>query len=106
MAGDALGGTADDPLDNLEHHAAFAGQSDLQMVPNFRPNRAIKIADAGFADYIRTLADLTHPINSFEDLMGVLCLRLDYIIAHGCCASDHGIDHLDTGAELAASVLD
>lgn len=101
-----LVGTTDDPLDNLEHHAAFAGQSNLQMVPSFRPDQAIKIEESGFADYVRALGDLTHPINSFDDLIAALCLRLDYFVAHGCRASDHGIDHLDTGAEMPASVLD
>ncbi|MBV1869032.1 MAG: glucuronate isomerase [Marinosulfonomonas sp.] len=101
-----LVGTTDDPLDSLEHHAAFSGQGDLRMVPSFRPDRAIKIEDAGFADYIQALAELTHPIQNFDDLVAALCVRLDHFVAHGCRASDHGIDRLDVGAELSATALD
>jgi len=94
-----LVGTTDDPLDDLSHHAALAG-GDVRVIPTFRPDPAMQVGAAGFAGYVDRLEAATHPIRGFDDLVGALAMRLDHFVAHGCRATDHGIDHLELGAEL------
>ncbi|MGY6709255.1 MAG: glucuronate isomerase [Rhizobiaceae bacterium] len=103
-----LVGTTDDPLDTLEHHAAFAGTgSSIRMVPTFRPDRAIAIEQAGFAGYIDALAETAGvSIDGFDDLVGALHKRLEHFVAHGCRASDHGINTLDMPDERGTPDLD
>ncbi|MHA7874885.1 glucuronate isomerase [Roseivivax sp.] len=100
-----LVGTTDDPLDTLEHHAALK-DAPWRVVPTFRPDPAVKIEAAGFADWVARLEEMTHPIRGFEDLVAALELRLDHFVAHGCRAADHGIDRLDAGAPVSEATLD
>lgn len=100
-----LVGTTDDPIDTLEHHAAMRG-SDLRVVPTFRPDKLIQIEAPGFSDYLKKLEALTHPIQSFDDLIAALERRMDHFVAHGCRASDHGINHLDAAEIPSAAALD
>ncbi|MGE6776032.1 glucuronate isomerase [Vreelandella titanicae] len=103
-------GTTDDPLDSLEHHQAFAAsphKGGLSMVPTFRPDRALAIEGAGFNNYLEKLETLTgQPISTFEHLVSALTDRLEYFIANGCRAADHGIGQLEQADELSASQLD
>ncbi|TVP51179.1 MAG: glucuronate isomerase, partial [Halomonas sp.] len=103
-------GTTDDPLDSLEHHQAFAAsphKDGLAMVPTFRPDRALAIEGPGFSAYIDKLESLTgQPISTFEHLVSALTDRLEYFIANGCRATDHGIGQLEQADELSASQLD
>ena len=50
--------TTDDPVDNLEHHRAFASQSHLtKMLPAFRPDRALTVNQpASFNRWVERLA--------------------------------------------------
>ncbi|OIQ28003.1 MAG: glucuronate isomerase [Alphaproteobacteria bacterium MedPE-SWcel] len=100
-----LVGTTDDPVDTLEHHAAMAGL-DIKVVPTFRPDKAVQIEAGGFAAYIDRLEALTHPIQSFEDLVAALVMRLDHFVSHGCRAADHGINYLDAADIPGAGILD
>lgn len=103
-------GTTDDPLDSLEHHQTFAAspqRDGLTMAPTFRPDRAFAIEGPGFTGYIEKLETLTgESIKSFDDLAAALTNRLDYFIANGCRAADHGIGQLEPADELTASQLD
>ena len=103
-----LVGTTDDPLDTLEHHAAFAATgSSIRMVPTFRPDRAIGIEQAGFAAYVDALAEVSGvAIDGFDDLVRALEKRLDHFVEHGCRASDHGINTLDLPDDAGAPDLD
>ncbi|WP_158784395.1 glucuronate isomerase [Pantoea sp. BAV 3049] len=90
-------GTTDDPLDSLEHHRKIAADKDftVEVAPSWRPDRVLKIELDGFADYIHKLelvADVV--IRRFDDLRKALTKRLDHFVAHGCRASDHGIENL------------
>jgi len=102
--------TTDDPADDLAHHRAFAaeGGTGLRMIPSFRPDRALALADAGFPAWLERLAAAAGcpPIRSFDDLLGALTLRLDVFAALGARAADHGIDHLFDGDERGAAALD
>lgn len=105
-----MAGTTDDPVDTLEHHKTLAEEPDfgVEVRPSWRPDKAFKIEADGFADYIGLLgraADIE--IRSFTDLCDALDARLAHFDAHGCVASDHGIDvvryaPVPTDADLSA----
>ena len=85
-----LVGTTDDPTDDLTHHAAFAGvEDDLQMVPSFRPDKAVVIN----ADWPAYLEKLGGPAD-YDALLEILENRIDYFHARGCRVSDHGLEQL------------
>lgn len=88
-------GTTDDPLDSLQHHRAIAADRafDIEVAPSWRPDKAFKIELEGFVDYLTQLeavADIA--IDGIASLRAALLRRLDHFAAHGCRASDHGIE--------------
>lgn len=88
--------TTDDPIDDLVHHKAVATEGfQVKVLPTWRPDKAVKIDIAGFADYIPKLAAVSGvAINRFADVTKALGLRLDHFAAHGCKVSDHAIDNV------------
>ena len=91
-------GTTDDPIDSLEWHEKIKADSsiDFMVCPSFRPDKAININKAGFVDYINQLAKSVgkDSLNSADEVMAALDERLDFFKAHGCKATDHGIDYV------------
>ncbi len=90
-------GTTDDPIDTLEWHKKIAkeGVCTAQVLPSYRPDKAVNIDKAGFVDYIKALgkaADMQ--INSVADVKAALIKRLDYFCEMGCKATDHGLDYI------------
>ena len=88
-------GTTDDPADSLEWHRKIADDAsfDIEVAPSWRPDRSFKIELDGFVDYMHKLeaaADVS--ITRFDDLRQALSRRMDHFAAHGCRASDHGIE--------------
>ena len=64
--------TTDDPCDDLVYHKKLKEDSsfNVQVLPTFRPDRALNIEKADFADYIRKLSEAASvDINSFETLV-------------------------------------
>ena len=92
--------TTDDPIDNLRHHKAFANpsppqSSTLQMIPAFRPDKAILIQNEGFGAYIQQLGKVVdNEIQSFADLLQALQNRMDFFHENGCRLSDHGLEQV------------
>lgn len=88
--------TTDDPIDDLAHHAAVKQSGfEVKVLPTFRPDKAVKIDIAGFAEYIVKLAEVSGvQINRFADVTKALGLRLDHFAANGCKVSDHAIDNV------------
>ncbi len=84
-------GTTDDPADSLMSHGALREDKSfpVQVVPSFRPDKAVNIDKPGFAAYIGQLCG--GPVNIGE-LKEALVLSLDRFQALGCRASDHGLD--------------
>lgn len=85
-------GTTDDPCDSLEYHKALQADASFQtkVCPTFRPDKAVQIANSGFADYIRRLATVCRmSINGIDDLCRALANRMDYFEQAGCHVSDH-----------------
>lgn len=95
--------TTDDPADTLAEHEEIArSQLKTRVFPAFRPDKAMRIAAPGFAEYLAKLsacADVS--IGSFADLVTALGRRVDYFHARGARLSDHALD-----AQLPAVVPD
>ncbi len=103
-------GTTDDPIDSLEWHDKLAADETMETVvaPSFRPDKAINIHKAGWADYMTALAKSvgkTH-LSTMDEVLDALENRLEYFHARGCKASDHGLDYVpfqnDTVAQADA----
>ena len=87
--------TTDDPVDDLRYHKLIAADStiDLQVLPTFRPDKAMNIELDWFNDWIDELATVVgKKITELDDLLEALEERMDYFSSTGCVVSDHGID--------------
>ena len=97
MSNVKLIGTTDDPVDSLEWHKKIAesGCCKAKVVPSYRPDKAINIDKAGFAEYIGALGKASGmEIKTANDVKKALSLRLDFFCENGCRASDHGLDYV------------
>lgn len=89
--------TTDDPLDNLEYHIRMKNENaDIQMIPAFRPDKAMEIAQAdAFRIYVAKLSVVSNmAINEFNDYLLALKSRHDFFHANGCRLSDHGLEEI------------
>jgi glucuronate isomerase len=88
--------TTDDPADNLEYHKLLSEKKlNFQVLPTFRPDKAINISNDGYADYLKKLSEsCSMAINSYTDLMEVLKARIAHFSATGCRVSDHSLESL------------
>ncbi len=92
--------TTDDPADSLAAHESIAADPDcdFQVLPAFRPDGIVNIHKAGFTGCIRQLSEVCgREIDSLDSLFGALHERLEHFAAHGCVASDHGLDRVPFG---------
>ena len=90
-------GTTDDPVDDLVWHKKLMEDKsfDVTVGPTFRPDKALNIDKAGWADYIATLSQVSGiNIKTPADLKKALSLRMDLFDSCGCRASDHGLDYI------------
>ncbi|CAM3594175.1 MULTISPECIES: glucuronate isomerase [Paenibacillus] len=85
--------TTDDPADSLEFHRRIQRNPEITAVvaPAFRPDRVLDLTHADFAGYIRQLGEAAnHAVDTYEELLEALKLRIQYFHDHGCRLSDHG----------------
>ena len=96
MSNVAMIGTTDDPCSDLCWHEKLAASDfPVKVLPSFRPDPAINIHKPGFADYIKKLsAACALEIQTIADLKAALTQRIEFFDAHGCRASDHGLDRI------------
>lgn len=90
-------GTTDDPIDNLEYHIKISKDEnfDCEVRPSFRPDKALKIQGADFANYIKLLGETENTeIKDYETLLTVLEKRLDFFVENGCQITDHSIERV------------
>lgn len=90
-------GTTDDPVDDLAWHEKIAADPTITTVvaPSFRPDKAINIHKAGWREYIEKLGQsVGKKLAAVEDVLAALTERLEHFRAHGCKASDHGLDYV------------
>jgi len=108
----AMIGTTDDPCNDLPAHAELAALGWQTLVcPTFRPDPALSPRKSGFAAYLGRLGEASGvEITTVSDLRTALSRRMDHFAAHGCRASDHGLDYipfrLASEAELNAILAD
>ncbi len=89
--------TTDDPVDLLEYHAKIREDESftVQVLPAWRPDRAMNLEKADFTDYIRRLSEVSGiNIDSFASLIEALRVRMDFFAANGCLISDHGLEYV------------
>lgn len=92
--------TTDDPVDSLCAHEKIAADPSFstKVLPAFRPDNAVNVQKSTFPDYIKLLAgESCQPIDSLDSLFDALHARLDHFAAHGCVATDHGLDRVPFG---------
>lgn len=90
-------GTTDDPIDNLQYHIQIANDKDFdcEVRPSFRPDRAVKIQDKLFFDYVSKLSDASNiQIKNYSDLLKALEQRLDFFVENGCNITDHSLERV------------
>ena len=104
--------TTDDPIDDLRWHKIIAEDEtfSVKVLPAFRPDKALNIDKAGFADYIATLSEVSGTaIVDFDSLCAALEKRIAFFDSMGCRASDHALDapiyKAATKEELTAILL-
>ncbi|MDR3253591.1 MAG: glucuronate isomerase [Endomicrobium sp.] len=89
--------TTDDPVDTLEWHQKIKEDKsfDVQVLPAWRPDKALNIEKPDFLDYIFKLSKISGiSINSFETLKQAFQKRLKFFISLGCHATDHAPEYI------------
>ncbi len=94
----ALVGTTDDPIDDLQWHEKIAADTSIEfkVLPSYRPDKAVNIHKDGFLPYMEKLAKSVgkEKLSNMQEVLDALVTRLEYFHAHGCKASDHGLDYV------------
>lgn len=88
--------TTDDPVDSLQYHQKLREEGfSVQVLPGFRPDKALDIANDLFEKYVHELAEASAiPIQSYQDFLHALRARIDFFHDHGCLISDHAINEM------------
>jgi len=89
--------TTNDPTEMLPYHKELAKDDTFKtkVFPAFRPDKAVNIDKAGFADYIGALGEAWgKEIKSFADVKAAIVSRIEYFAEVGCKAADHGLDYV------------
>mgnify|MGYP001630979242 CR=1 FL=1 len=89
--------TTDDPIDDLKWHKVIKEDDsfDVQVLPAWRPDKAMNLEKPEYLDYIGKLASVSGvEIQTFANLKEAIAKRMDYFDSMGCSVSDHGIDYV------------
>lgn len=88
--------TTDDPIDSLEWHRKIKEDGfEVKVLPAWRPDKAMNIDKADFAQYITKLAQVSGvEIKDFDSLIEALKNRMDFFAENGCTVSDHGLEYV------------
>ena len=89
--------TTDDPADDLKWHKVIAADDsfDVQVLPAWRPDKAMNLEKPEYLDYLATLGEAAEmKIASFADLKEALCKRMAFFDSMGCRASDHALEYV------------
>ncbi len=89
--------TTDDPVDSLEWHQKIAEDDsfDVQVLPAWRPDKAMNIEKPAFLEYLSSLSDVSGiSVRTFADLKNALSSRMDFFASMGCSVSDHGLEYV------------
>ncbi len=88
--------TTDDPVDSLEWHRKIKEDGfEVKVLPAWRPDKAMNIEKADFAQYIAKLGEVSGvEIKDFDSLIEALKNRMDFFAENGCTVSDHGLEYV------------
>lgn len=89
--------TTDDPIDSLEWHKKIAEDTtfDVQVLPAWRPDKAMNIEKPDYLDYLAKLSNVSGiSIHTFSDLKNALVNRMEFFAANGCSVSDHALNYV------------
>ena len=86
--------TTNDPLEDLDYHRKLKDEGyQIQVLPTFRPDRAIALEKDDFVPYIRELGEkVGYELASIDLLLDALKDRLDFFVKMGCVVSDHSLE--------------
>ena len=89
--------TTDDPVDSLEWHKMIAADEtfDVQVLPAWRPDKAMNVEKPEYAAYIKSLSEVSGVnITDFASLKEALKVRMAYFNECGCSVSDHALEYV------------
>lgn len=89
--------TTDDPIDSLEWHKKIAEDDsfDVQVLPAWRPDKAMNIEKPEYLDYLAKLSKASGiEVKTFADLKAALANRMDFFASMGCSVSDHALNYV------------
>ncbi len=87
-------GSTDDPTDDLAYHERAADEVDgVELVPTWRADRAVKVDQPEWTDFVAELAEATEiDTDDFDGLLAALEASHDYFDERGCRACDLGVE--------------
>ena len=97
----------DDPADDLRWHKVLRDDPsfEVQVLPAWRPDKAMNIEKPDYAAYIRKLEEAAcRAIRTFGDLQEALKSRMAFFAQMGCRASDHALEYVMYAPESAEGV--
>ncbi len=89
--------TTDDPADDLKWHKIIAEDDsfDVQVLPAWRPDKAMNLEKPDYAEYLKKLGDAAEmEIKTYADLKEALKKRMAFFDSMGCRASDHALEYV------------
>lgn len=88
--------TTDDPVDTLEFHQKIKNDGfEIQVLPTFRPDKAMDTDAASLNRYISKLERVSgRRVSSFRTYLDALRQRHDFFADAGCRLSDHGLEQM------------
>ncbi len=89
--------TTDDPVDSLEWHKKIAEDAsfDVQVLPAWRPDKAMNIEKPDYTDYLGKLSSVSGvKITSLASLKEALKNRMEFFASMGCSVSDHALEYV------------
>lgn len=89
--------TTDDPVDTLEWHKKLADDPtfEVQVLPAWRPDKAVNVEKPGFAAYMDQLSSVSGvKVTDFASLKEALKKRMEFFSSMGCRVSDHGLEYI------------
>lgn len=99
--------TTDDPADDLRWHKVLRDDPsfEVQVLPAWRPDKAMNIEKPDYAAYIRKLEEAAcRAIRTFGDLQEALKSRMAFFAQMRCRASDHALEYVMYAPESAEGV--
>jgi glucuronate isomerase len=85
--------SSDDPTSRLRLHERAEREVDgVDVRPTWRPDRALKVENAGWESFVAELEDVTGAdVGDFAGFLDALAETHDYFDEHGCVACDVGL---------------